>query len=79
MGMYVMIRKKADDEVHAEFEFGPNENRLGRIRIDKASGEMVVLKDVPDDTKSIYSTLAQRKIHLHWKDGEYPDATCWAS
>ena len=77
--VYVRIRKITTSDSHVEYEFGPNEERVGRIQIDRVSGEIEVLADVPDDTNSFYAIRAARKLTLHFRYNEFPDRTCFAS
>jgi hypothetical protein len=79
VAIYILIRKTDESDEFATYEFGPSEDRCGALRVTKASGETVVLAEVPGDEKSTYSLRACRKIYLHWKAGEFPDRTCWAA
>ena len=79
MAIYVAIRKVSENDVQAVYEFGPDEKRVGQIRVVKASGEIDVLSEVPGDEKPVFSPCAKRKLLLHWRSSEFPDKTCWAS
>lgn len=79
MAIYVGIRKVAENGDHVVYEFGPDEQRVGRIRISRTTGEVEVLSEVPGDDKTAYSPRAKRKLLLHWRKQEFPDTTCWAS
>jgi dTDP-glucose pyrophosphorylase len=79
MVIIVLMRKVTEDSSVAIYEFGPNEERTGRIQVDKATGKVVVLAEVPDDKKSAYSLCAVRKLTKHCQRGEFPERTCWAS
>ena len=79
MATYVKIQKVKEDSASADYEVGPNEGVVGILRISKETGEMDILREVPgDDTKS-YSIRANRKLVLHFREGEFPDVTCVAS
>ena len=79
MAIYVGIHKVFEDDAQAIYEYGPDEQRVGRIQIDKDSGKTCVLSAVPGDGKQAYSLPAKRKLLKHWRLQEYPDKTCWAS
>lgn len=79
MAIYVGIRKIEEDAEYVTYEFGPNEERVGSIRLTKEDGQMEVISEVPDDDKRAYSPCAKRKLLLHWRKQEFPEKTCFAS
>jgi len=79
MAIYVLIRKKEENDSAVKYEFGPTEERLGVLEIAKDSGEVSVLTEVPDDGEQVFSLRAHRKVIQHWRQGQFPDETCWAS
>ena len=78
MAIYILIEKVNEDNDCAEYVFGENEFVLGKMKIEKDSGRITVTEEAPDDSGWI-SQRAGRKIFLHWREGEFPDKTCWAS
>jgi hypothetical protein len=79
MAVYIALRKVEETTEFATYEYGPDEVRVGRIRVLKQSGDMEVLSEVPGDDKRTFSPRAGRKLLLHWRAGEYPETTYWAS
>jgi hypothetical protein len=81
MAVYIQIRKTSETDTEAVYEFLPDadENRAGKLVIDKLSGEIKQLESDVKDDKKFYFSRAARKVHLHHQKGEYPDNTCWAS
>ncbi|QDV71924.1 hypothetical protein [Botrimarina mediterranea] len=79
MAIYVGIWKINEDDQYATYEFGPNEDRVGVVRVAKEDGSTEVITEVPDDEKRAYSPCARRKLLLHWRKQEFPDKTCFAS
>ena len=77
--IYILINQTYEDDVFVRYEFGPSEERLGTLQILKKNGTTSVICEVPGDTTAVYSSRAQRKVWLHWRSGEYPKKTCWAS
>ena len=79
MAIYVGIRKLNANDDFAEYSFGPTEEEVGRLRINKSSGEVEILEEVEGDDSKKYSTRAARKLTLHFRKNEFPDSTCFAS
>ena len=79
MALYIMIRKVLESPTAAAYAFGPCEDRLGQLKLDKATGNVVLVEPAPgDDERALYHR-AMYKIKKHWAAGELPEVTCWAS
>lgn len=50
----------------------------GKLRINKISGEVDVIQSAEGDN-GMYSQRAILALIKHWRKGEFPDKTCWAS
>lgn len=79
MAFYVAIQKTGEDDIYAEYKFGPNAESVGYLRINKGTGEINVLEDAPEDDTCAYSIRASRKLTLHFRNNEFPEVTCFAS
>ena len=80
MAIYVPIRKVKEDDVSVEYRFSWSmETNFGLLQVDKRTGEVRVIQALPGDEKNRAFNCAARKVFLHWKEGEFPDETCWAS
>lgn len=79
MALYVMIRKVREAEDAVEYAFGPDESRVGRLRLDKSNGQVSLLEPAPGDEREALYLRAASKVVTHWTAGELPDVTCWAS
>lgn len=79
MARYIRITKTSESNESCEYAFGPTESVSGLLRIEKGTGIVTVIREVDQDSGRLYSPYAERKVWLHWRDGEYPDNTCWAS
>ena len=80
MAVYIPIRKVREDEAMVEYRFADDEEkRWGRLSVDKRSGEVTIIEPAPGDESKFLSGCAARRVFLHWKEGEFPDKTCWAS
>ena len=79
MAIYVEIVKVDETDANAEYSFGVSPGTVGRLSLDKANGSVRVVEALPDDADSRYAARARQKLLQHWRKGEIPDRTCWAS
>jgi len=79
MAICVLLRKESETEQEAVYLFGPDEGRLGKLMIDKRTGEIDVLEPIPGDQTTFYSSRAARRLEQHFKNGEFPDETMYAT
>ena len=79
MALYIMIRKIIDHPTSAVYTFGTCEDRFGQLKIEKATGHVVLVAPAPDDDTDALYQRAMYKIKQHWAAGELPEVTCWAS
>ncbi len=77
--MYILIHRKEDSPGHADYVFGEDENAVGRLRLNKETGEITLVEPAPGDTRLGMFQRAVRKLTLHWQAGETPEKTCWAT
>lgn len=80
MAVYIEIRKVSEDSDTATFTFAPADGPQGIMTLRKASGEVELISAIPGDSpqRGIFARAAQ-KIRSHWKRGEVPELTSWAS
>ncbi|HEY2566590.1 MAG TPA: hypothetical protein VGH95_02615 [Candidatus Aquirickettsiella sp.] len=50
----------------------------GKLKIDKRNGDVHTL-ELAEGDNGMYAERAGWALMRHWKLGEYPDKTCWAS
>ncbi|MEH1841369.1 MAG: hypothetical protein V7L20_22090 [Nostoc sp.] len=79
MAFYVLILKDKEDENGVTYRFGPNEEHLGSLWLDKSSGEVKELQKIPVHNSQAFFQGAAVKVRQHWKKGLFPEKTCWAS
>ena len=78
--MYIAIRKVLETADFVEYAYGlSDEELLGSVRLNKVSGEVEVLRQLPNEENARYSGRVARKLWKHWTANEFPDNTCWAS
>lgn len=81
MATYVLLVKEEETEDFVVYKFGHDKDRLGKLRLDKVSGEPEELEKVPDTTTDFYYFSAASKLIriLKKRDGVFPDTTSYAS
>jgi hypothetical protein len=77
--MYILLLKDLDDETQVTYRFGPDEQHLGALRLNKSDGEVEQVEPVPGQDTQAFFTRAAVKIRQHWKQGAFPEKTSWAS
>lgn len=50
----------------------------GKLKIDKKNGDVYTL-ELAESDNGMYAQRASWALIKHWKDGEFPEKTCWAS
>lgn len=79
MAFYIEIDKISETGDVAIYEFSDTETGKGRLRLDKASGDVTEVVAAPGDAQGRRFQRAAVKVVRHWKEGQLPDKTCWAS
>lgn len=79
MAFYIEIDKISENVDEAIYEFSDTEAGKGRLRLDKASGDVMEVVAAPGDVHGRRFQRAAVKVVGHWKEGQLPDKTCWAS
>jgi len=79
MAFYVEIDKISETVNEAIYEFSDTEAGKGRLRLDKASGDVTEVVAAPSDVHGRRFQRAAVKVIRHWKEGKLPGKTCWAS
>ena len=79
MAFYIMILKQKEDLEKAIYSFGPNEEKLGCLQLNKIDGKIEEVRQVPVENPSAFFNRAAIKLYCHWKNGELPEKTIWAS
>jgi hypothetical protein len=81
MGMLIHIKKKSEYNNGREFlySFSTPEGDFGEVSIDKSTGECFVVQEPEWDKESKLAIRVGIKLLQHWRKGEFPDITMWAS
>jgi hypothetical protein len=79
MGLLIDISKIEENLKEAVYGFSTPEGNSGKVSIHKDDGECFIIEEPSWDKESTLAIRALIKIKQHWRKGEFPDITCWAS
>jgi len=77
MAFYILIDKisETDGDVHYRFYDTAFPSEVGELRLDKRTETVEMTKA----TREPFFRRAATKIARHFRDGDLPERTCWAS
>ena len=79
MAFYINLIKLNEDEQGVTYQFGNGSENLGKIYVNKANGNLEELELEKHENYHHYLVRAEVKLHQHWKVGDFPCESCWAS
>lgn len=79
MAFYVGLIKISENEVSVQYQFETDKNNTGIIEIRKSDGNVKEIQAAPADSEGLIFERAAWAAIRHWRQGEFPDKTCWAS
>ncbi len=79
MAVFLEIAKVKEAEEEVWYQFLTTDGRLGELSISRGTGEVSLIQPMPGDEQRKLYARAARKVTMHWRSGELPDKTCWAS
>ncbi|MHA6916155.1 hypothetical protein ACQUJO_23930 [Ralstonia pseudosolanacearum] len=79
MAFHITMEKIAENTLTADYRFKVSDGRSGVFQIDKESGEIALLEEMPGDEGRHLFTRAAVKIMRSWKQGNLPSVAEWAS
>lgn len=79
MGILIDIKKESETAESASYSFYIDYEYHGKVSINKKTGECFVIEEPVEDKESRLAIRVGRVLVEHWKKGEFPDITCWAS
>ncbi len=83
MATYILLLKEYEDDETVVYKFGPNENTIGKMKLNKITRKFSKLEEIPD--KDLPSTFyfdraAQRlAVCLVREGGVFPEKTAFES
>jgi hypothetical protein len=83
VAFYISLEKIEEDDTRAQYRFYITENitemTAGVIEIRKSDGHVFEIQPVAVDNFGRIFERAAWALMRHWREGEYPEKTCWAS
>jgi len=79
MAFSISINKLSDDGKFVLYEYGTTGKKFGKIKINKENGDTLLVEVAESDDSYVKAKRACMKLIKHWRNGEYPEQTYWAS
>ncbi len=79
MAFSIHLNRLTQNDKYALYEYGSTGKNFGKIRIDKANGDIYLLKLAEDDDSEAQAKRAGFALIKHWKKNEFPESAYWAS
>ncbi len=79
MAIYIEIEKLKERENTVQYKFSLLNECSGILSINKDSGDVTLIEPLPNKHGENHFARAAYKVKKHWKEGNLPDKTCWAS
>lgn len=81
MATYVLLLKEFEDENLVVYKFGPDRESLGKVQLNKKTGEYQQLEPVPNTQSTFYfnRAVARLLMCLNNENGVFPPQTHFAS
>ena len=79
MAFYIDLVKIKESDTHATYKFYTSADNVGIVEIRKSDGHVSEIETAPDDNLGRLFERSAWALMRHWKKGEYPEKTCWAS
>lgn len=79
MAIYVLLLKESEDDTTVIYRFGPHQQKLGCLALTKSDGSVTQLQPAPTQHPQAYFMRAATKVRQHWRQGSFPETSCWAS
>jgi hypothetical protein len=79
MAIYVQIRRERETLGGFIYRYVAADGSIGRLELSKADGSSRPIEFASGDQAGRAYALASRKLLNHFRAGEFPEETCWAS
>ena len=79
MAFYIDLDKVEHTEEYVRYKYYNRPDNVGIIELNFSTGKFKEITAAPDDPNGYMFERAAMKIVKHWKKGELPEKTCWAS
>ncbi|WP_444908174.1 hypothetical protein ACJJIR_09670 [Microbulbifer sp. SSSA008] len=79
MAFSIHVVKFADEGEFVVYEYGSTGKQFGKIKIRKDNGDVLIIEPAEGDEREAQAQRAGFALMKHWRQGEFPDKTYWAS
>lgn len=81
MALLIDIVKSIETEKIIQYKYYiySDPDKYGILEIDLASEKVYEVLQAPNDVDRLLFNRAAMKIAKHWKEGNFPNKTCWGS
>ncbi|MEC0531345.1 hypothetical protein P8863_02130 [Bacillus spizizenii] len=83
MAVYILLLKEYEDDETVVYKFGPNENTMGKMQLNKITRRFSALEEIPDKdfpSPFYFDRAAQRlAVCLVREGGIFPEKTAFES
>jgi hypothetical protein len=79
MAFYIDIKKASETGDEVTYRYSSVDGKFGEFVIKKSSGEIQIKRLAAGDENENLFRRAAHKITKHFREGEFPESTCWAS
>ena len=79
MALYIDLDKIEHTQKYVRYKYYNSPENVGIIELNFTTEKFNEIQAAPNDPKGILFDRAAMKIVKHWKEGNFPDKTCWAS
>lgn len=79
MAFYIDLEKIKHNDKSIRYKFYDKPDNVGIIELNFVEDKFKEIQPAPNDSNGLLFERAAMKIAKHWKSGEFPDKTYWAS
>ncbi|MFM8454104.1 MAG: hypothetical protein ACKOAD_03870 [Gammaproteobacteria bacterium] len=79
MAFYIDLDKLEHTNEYVRYKFYDMPDNVGIIEFNFLKEEFKEILPAPNDPSHVFFDRAAMKIIKHWRTGEFPEKTCWAS
>jgi hypothetical protein len=79
MGLLIDIKKTHESRLEVFYAFSTSLGNAGEVSINKQTGEFYIISEPDKDVDSKLAIRVGVKLMQHWRNGQLPEQTCWAS
>lgn len=79
MAFYIEIEKIEQTKFFVRYKYYTSPENVGVLELDLKKEKIIEIDAAPEDKNGLLFQRASMQIFKHWKNGEFPEKTYWAS